>query len=291
MEENNTKGLYTVQDDEEQGSSFNLKTIYTALLLNWKWFALSLIICLGLAAIYLRYATPIYQVSGKILIKDDNGNSSRRSSSVLSSSNLGIVRNTDGIENEIQILQSKRIAEQAVRDLKLYVNYKIEGRVKDAIIYKTQPINVDIDPAHLEALDNPIYLEIVRKGSKYEVTGTYTVVSKTTGEVQQYAIKKDFTTLPVAFNTRAGVLSLTANVATPLPEGKKLMVSIIAPRYIAGHYAAALGVTQLGEATTIAQLVINDAMPQRAFDYLKQLTVCYNRQANEDKNEISDKKK
>lgn len=166
MEENNTKGLYTVQDDEEQGSSFNLKTIYTALLLNWKWFALSLIICLGLAAIYLRYATPIYQVSGKILIKDDNGNSSRRSSSVLSSSNLGIVRNTDGIENEIQILQSKRIAEQAVRDLKLYVNYKIEGRVKDAIIYKTQPINVDIDPAHLEALDNPIYLEIVRKGKQ-----------------------------------------------------------------------------------------------------------------------------
>lgn len=286
MEENNTKGLYNVQEDEEQSSSFNFKTIYTIFLLNWKWFVLSLIICLGVAAIYLRYTTSIYQVTAKILIKDDSGSGSRRSS-VLSSSNLGIVRNSDGIENEMEIIKSKRIAEQAVRDLKLYASYRLEGRVKDAIVYKSQPICVDIDPAHLESLDAPINLEITRTGTQYQVNGSYTIVSKTTGEVQQYTLRKDFTTLPVAINTRAGILTLTANATTPLPEGKKLKVSLIAPRYVAGGYAGSLSVSRLGEATTIAQLVLTDAMPQRASDYLKQLTVCYNRQANEDKNEIA----
>ena len=33
--------------------------------------------------------------------------------------------------------------------------------------------------------------------------------------------------------------------------------------------------------------MLNDEIPQRAIDYLKQLVVCYNRQANEDKNEIA----
>lgn len=44
---------------------------------------------------------------------------------------------------------------------------------------------------------------------------------------------------------------------------------------------------QAPKTTTIVQLMLNDEIPQRAIDYLKQLVVCYNRQANEDKNEIA----
>ena len=42
------------QEIEEKESFFNFQTIFTAIILNWQWFALSLIICLGLTAIYLR---------------------------------------------------------------------------------------------------------------------------------------------------------------------------------------------------------------------------------------------
>ena len=41
--------------DEEEKSSFDIKQIYTILVLNWKWFVLSIIICLGVAYIYLLY--------------------------------------------------------------------------------------------------------------------------------------------------------------------------------------------------------------------------------------------
>jgi uncharacterized protein involved in exopolysaccharide biosynthesis len=68
----------------EEKSSFDFAAIYTTLVLNWKWFVLSLIICLGAAAIYLRYKTPIYQASAKLLIKD-NDQSGRGNSNMLNS--------------------------------------------------------------------------------------------------------------------------------------------------------------------------------------------------------------
>ena len=59
MEENKNLELESIQENEEK-SSFDFATIYTVHILNWKWFVLSLIICLGSALIYLRYATRLY---------------------------------------------------------------------------------------------------------------------------------------------------------------------------------------------------------------------------------------
>ena len=66
-----------------------------------------------------------------------------------------------------------------------------------------------------------------------------------------------------------------------------VLVEIMSPKMAAGKYAGSLNVTQQSKTTTIADLVLSDEIPQRAIDYLKQLAVCYNRQANEDKNEIA----
>ena len=54
--------------EQEKQNAFTLQTVYTMIILNWQWLVLSLIICLGAAAIYLRYKTPIYQTSAKVLI-------------------------------------------------------------------------------------------------------------------------------------------------------------------------------------------------------------------------------
>ena len=52
--------------EKDQQSLFDFQTIYTTLILNWKWFLFSLIICLGVAYTYLRYTTPVYQASAKL---------------------------------------------------------------------------------------------------------------------------------------------------------------------------------------------------------------------------------
>ncbi len=289
MEENNNLGLYNVQQESEESSSLNFKTIYTTLILNWKWFVLSIIICLGAAAIYLRYATPRYQAHARLLIKDENNYSNSRSSNMLrASSTLGTISNSNGIDNEMEILKSASLAQQTVRDLKLYVTYMQKGRVKDHLLYLNQPVNVDIDPAHLEKLERPISLTINREGKKYVVTGNYTFVPDDRDKAPvEYSINKSFDNLPATINTSVGIISLNANSSVPMPESVTLMVKIQSPTSAAWKYVGGLSITQASKTTTIAELVLRDEIPQRAVDYLRQLSVCYNRQANEDKNEIA----
>lgn len=270
----------------ESNSSFDFATLYRTIVLNWYWFVLSLIIFGSLGAIYLRYATPMYQSTAKLLIKDES-NSNRRGSSLQNMSNLGIISNSTGIDNEMEILTSHSIAEDAIRDLKLYVNYTTKGRVKDIILYRNQPLNVDVDQAHLERLNAPINLSITRDSLTYTVTGTYYVPTNDNSNEGPYTINRKFTSLPATIATRAGIITISPNYGHSLKNGDVLNVSILSPTMASNKYVNELQVAQTAKSTSIAQLQLTDEVPQRSLDYLKQLAIVYNRQANEDKNTIA----
>ena len=270
----------------ESNSSFDFATLYRTIVLNWYWFVLSLIIFGSLGAIYLRYATPMYQSTAKLLIKDES-NSNRRGSSLQNMSNLGIISNSTGIDNEMEILTSHSIAEDAIRDLKLYVNYTTKGRVKDIILYRNQPLNVDVDQAHLERLNAPINLSITRDSLTYTVTGTYYIPTNDNSNEGPYSINRKFTSLPATIATRAGIITISPNYGHSLKNGDVLNVSILSPTMASNKYVNELQVAQTAKSTSIAQLQLTDEVPQRSLDYLKQLAIVYNRQANEDKNTIA----
>ena len=284
MEENIKNNTLDNEQTPAGKSLFNFQTVYMTLILNWKWFVLSLIICLGLASIYLRYTIPIYQTFAKLLIKEENN--SRGRNSLQYTTNLGMVSNSTGIDNEMEILKSSSIAIQAVKDLKLYTTYMSAGKVTNRLMYKTQPISVDIDPIHLDILTHPISLTITREGKKYHVEGTY-YSTNPDAPGKAYAIDKSFTALPAAIGTQAGILTFIPNSTTPMKDGEKVLVRISPPKAVAIGYAAGLSIAQSSKSTSIAVLTINDQSPERAIDYLKQLAICYNRQANEDKNEVA----
>lgn len=289
MEENKNLEMESIQENEEK-SSFDFATIYTVLILNWKWFVLSLIICMGAAHIYLRYATPIYQSAAKLLIKDDEGSRSsfKCGNSIMSATNLGIISNSNGIDNEMEILKSRTLAQQTVYDLKLYVNYRHEGKLKDHILYGNQEVNIDMDLEHLKKLNAPMNLKITREGRNYHVTGSYNVpIDNNSFNPEAVNIDKTFSALPATIGTRVGVVRFTQNGNYMLRDGESLKATMIAPEIAAGKYVGNLNVTESSKTTTIVDLVLNDEIPQRAIDYLKQLAIVYNRQANEDKNEIA----
>lgn len=289
MEENKNLQTSPVQAEQPEKSAFDFQTIYTMLVLNWKWFVLSVILCLGCGAIYLRYKTPTFQAQAKMLIKDDeSSNRATGKSTLLTASNLGFMTNSAGIDNEMEILTSLSIAQQAVRDLKLYTTYKAKGKIKDQLMYKTEPVFVDLDPGHLEKLIYPIQLVITRDGNEYKVKGQYTASAFEETEKTVYEIEKTLNGLPARISTRVGTITLNANSqVAPMADGATIKVTIVAPKYMAIKYVKALSVSPTSKTTTIAQMVLTDEIPQRAVDYLRQLTVCYNRQANEDKNEIA----
>lgn len=285
MEEIKNLELESIQENEEK-SSFDFAVIYTTLILNWKWFVLSLIICLGAAHIYLRYATPIYQAAAKLLIKEEQNG--RRGNSIQNSANLGIISNSNGIDNEMEILKSRTLAQQAVYDLKLYTTYRHEGRIKDHLIYGEQEVNVDMDYEHLKKLNAPMSFKITREGRNYHVVGSYFVpIDDNSYNPGPVTVDKVITALPATLGTRVGMVKFTQNGNYMLRDGESLKVTMIAPEIAAGKYVGSLSVSPSTKATSIAQLVITDEIPQRAIDYLKQLAIVYNRQANEDKNQIA----
>ena len=276
------------QTTPEEESWFSLPNVFAMLVLNWQWFVLSIFICLCGALIYLRYATPVYQVSAKMLIKEENR--ARRSANMLNNmQEFGIMTNSAGIENEVEILQSRLLARDAVLDLKLYVEYKSAGRMKKSLVYKNQPVSVDLDPKHLEELDkNLLYeqhsfqMELTMKDGKYELTGKTLLNGAQDSEFKQTILK-----LPATINTKYGVLTFTKNGQELMQEGDEYLITITPPTIVGNRYAAALQTAPSTKMSSIAVLTLTDLHPIRGLDYLSQLAECYNRQANADKNEIA----
>lgn len=279
-----------VQETQEEQSSFNFQTIYTAFVLNWKWFVLSVFICIGIGFLYLRYTTPTYNTSAKLLIKDgsdDKRNTGGALQALESMSNLGIISSNYGVENEQEILSSTTVAEQAIRDLKLYVNYYLKGSIKKKLVYKDQPINVDMDFAHLENLNAPLELKITREGNTYKIKGEYFIAEDEVSITGPYELEKTITGLPAVVRTQVGTLTLTKNGKYTLEDGETLYANLLSPQKTVHSYIERLSVEQTSKTSSVFSLQFQDQNIARSIDYLKQLVVCYNRQANEDKNEVA----
>ena len=146
---------------------------------------------------------------------------------------------------------------------------------------------VDIDAAHLDRLNRPINLNITKNGSSFVVNGTYSVPTDEENSEGPFSINKKFTSLPATIPTRAGIITINSNNGRTLHEGQVLKVSILSPKMASDKYVGELKIGQSGKGTSILQLQLTDEVPQRSLDYLKQLAIVYNRQANEDKNAVA----
>ena len=65
---------------QENDNMLSLRDIIDIFIYRWKWFVLSVILCLGIGYLYLMTKPNIYQRSAVMLVKDDsgsNGGSSR----------------------------------------------------------------------------------------------------------------------------------------------------------------------------------------------------------------------
>lgn len=276
----NTGNSFTPKNNtgtKEEGSpkfKVDFSGLYTEIVLNWKWFVLSILICLGLAWLYMRYTTPVYESSAKMLIKDNDGNSGRNNSSMsLSNVASGTVSVSNGIDNELEILTTHSLAAQVIRDLKLYVEYYSMGKMKEILIYKNQPITVDMDPMHLEKLKGQINFILERTDNGYHISGNN--------------IEKDFNYLPQTISTKYGRLTFKANSPSPMSKGQKIRVIITSPINASYKYVARLSAKPTGRTTSIIRMTLDDVDQQRASDFLQQLAICYNQQANDEKNEVA----
>jgi len=123
---------------------FNLKELIAPYVRFLPWFILSALVFLSLAFLYIRYSTYVYQSEATILIKDTNNGALSELAAFEDLGLGGAGLSKSDFENEIEILKSKRLISEVVRDLNLNVKYYREGNLKSSEVFLETPFTVTV---------------------------------------------------------------------------------------------------------------------------------------------------
>src|SRR6185312_16916820 len=124
-----------ISEEKEEGMMQQFVSKY---LPYWPLFLIAIAAAIGFAYLYLRYTTSIYQATATIIIKDEKkGN---EESKLVES--LDQISSKKIVENEIEVIQSRKLMENVVKELALYAGIYEKGDVRTSLAYTTSPIKV-----------------------------------------------------------------------------------------------------------------------------------------------------
>ncbi|MGV8995171.1 MAG: GumC family protein [Flavobacterium sp.] len=259
-------------NNQEEEESINIAEIAQQYLQHWKWFVLSVILCIAVAIFYLRYAVPIYKSTSTILVKDDRKGGLQSELSAFSDLSLmgGVKSNVD---NEIEIIKSRTIVEKAVRALNFNITYYSEGRVRDFELYNDKPIEVSFVESKPE-----FYTEAQSFILKSKSDTQFELLSAEGATLGKY----NYGVLVPVKHAKMMVVKQGDNKHT-----YSLNVVISRLQSVVQRYKGALGITTVGKNTSVVELSLNDPIKEKADDFVNEIVAKYNQDAIEDKNFIS----
>jgi len=149
--QNETTNYRPQQTTDEQ--SVDIKQLIYVCLSHWYLFVIGVIIALAVGFFINRYKPNVYQASGTILIKNDQGFDPTALMTNLSTGK-------SNVENEMAILRSYTLTERTIKKMNLEVTYFEKGRFLTSEMYKTAPYDVEFDRSVPQAV-----------GIVYEVSG------------------------------------------------------------------------------------------------------------------------
>ena len=275
----------TNQADEEQ---INIQQIIFRYLIHWPWFVVSVVICMIGAWVYLFTTTPIYNISATVLIKDDEKGGGASMGSELEKMGLdGFMSSSKNVDNEIEVLRSKSLAREVVNQLSLYVTYRDGDAFPEKELYRNSPILVSLTPQEAEKL--PKSMEV---GMTLLPTGGMNVQIR--GGDKEY--NKRFDKLPAVFPTDEGTVAFFENKDTlaiiqPEEKGEERHITafINRPMAVAKGYTSALSIAPTSKTTSVVIVSLKNSNRRRGVDFINQLLMMYNINANNDKNEVAQK--
>ena len=280
MKENPYENNMNEQDEEK----INYQELLFRYIIHWPWFVASVLVCLIGAWVYLHFQTPVYQVSASIMIKDD-----KKGSGSTDLGNLGIggvITSTQGIDNEIEVLRSKTILKEVVNNLELYITYYDEEEGPEKELYQTSPVIVNLTAQEADKLPGSALLAM-----KLSPEGVLDVNLKV--GLNEY--NQRFEKLPAVLPTDAGTFgfALKDSLSGGQMEGHKgerhIRAVVSRPFGVAKGYQGALSIAPTSRTTSVAVVSLMNTNIQRARDFINKLMEMYNRNTNNDKNEVAEK--
>lgn len=274
-----------IEADENQ---FNIQEIIFRYLIHWPWFVASVILCVILAWAYLYIATPVYNISATVLIKDEEKGGGAGMSSELERMGLdGFMSSSKNVDNEIEVLRSKSLAREVVNQMNLYVTYRDEDGFPAKELYRSSPVLVSLTPQEAEKLS-----ESMEIGMTLLPTGSVDVQIR----IGEKEFQKHFDKLPAVFPTDEGTVAFFENkdtlaVSPPKEEGMERHITafINRPMSVAKKYSEALSIAPTSKTTSVVVISLKNSNTRRGKDFIDKLLEMYNINTNNDKNEVAQK--
>jgi capsular exopolysaccharide synthesis family protein len=271
-------------EGRDQGKEMNFQWFIISFLIHWHWFVISVFVFLLGGFIYLRYATPVYDVSTNIVLRD-----SRRgglgNSELSIYERLGYIESSNNIlENELEILRSRDFLEAVVTEEEAFIRYYVKGRVKNTEIYRgfgrkfyaAPPVNVFLDNNVVSSLYTVLNFSIALSEDEtaLHISGQY-------GNAKFTA---EFSSLPGVLQTPIGEILLLPDENVALNKDYPLHVEILPPLWVAQSYMVALSQDLVNKSATIVRLSVRETNPRRGERFLARMLQVYDRETTVDKN-------
>jgi len=261
-----------------QEEEIHINELIRPYLKRWKWFILSGIFALFIAYLFLKTQNPVYEVVSTVLIKDSKKSMGGQDFEMLRDlSGLGKM-SSDGVDNEIEVLKSKKLMTTVIKDLGLETDIYVPGFFKDTEVYgKTSPIIVKIiSEKETTKPVEPIHLTI--NGDKLILNSDDIGI-----------INSSFDKLISLKNANIIILKNKNYVPNTKNPTNELIVKVSSLESKTNNYQAILNATLANKDVTVIKLSMNYTNVDKAKDIINKLVEVYNADAVNDKNEESRK--
>jgi tyrosine-protein kinase Etk/Wzc len=267
--------------NDQYENDFDLKAVLSKYLIHWQWFVLAVGIGLLGAFLYLRYTIPQYQVTTTILVKDDKKGGMLSELSAFADLGMGGGM-TSNLDNEIEILKSRTLAESTVKKLSLNITLISPGNLTDRELYNDAPISVNfIDKT------NGFYESSIELDFSEMTPTTFELVSHSnnnsakiiTGDKKEFQYEKPIT-------TKYGVLiisKLSAGDQSIKSEVGQIKILVSPVENVTASYQGQLKVEPVSKTSSVVALSINGPVGRKGEDFLNDLIAIYNEDAAADK--------
>ena len=268
------------QNNTEQENSLNIKDLVYACLRRWKWFVLSVAVCLFIAIVYVVRFQPQYSRTAEVQIKEDNQRRSL-SSSIEGMTDFSLFQSKSSVYDEIKAFGARSTMREVVRRLHLDIDYSKPLRFREQVLYaNTLPLNVQLpDLTDMESA----YFEInLQPEGKIKLKNFTYNGEKVSGSADGVLNEGD----TISVDSPIGNIILIGT-KTPNPEVKQINVRKSTLYAAVGRYRAELSTAISDKMSRVITLTVKDRSIPRAEDILNTLIGVYNENWVRDKNQIA----
>ncbi|GAA4151331.1 tyrosine-protein kinase [Chryseobacterium ginsenosidimutans] len=256
---------------EAENSELHIREIIQPYLKSWYWFIVSVIIAVIFAYLYLRKQVAVFEVASTILIKDAKANNGGTQDFAVLRDISGIGKiGSNGVENEMEILKSKKLIREVVRELGLETDV-FQGDIKHELFGETSPVKVRMIQEKQTSAKVSRLMNLKINGDKLELSSEgIPTITTTFNKV----ISLPFANIMILKNEQYALKNKTNEVL--------LDISNLAGK--TDRYQGALNVTLINKDATVIKLAMNYSETEKAKVIINKLVQVYNEDAIADKN-------